>query len=616
MAQVFKTPGVYRREIDLSEILVPAGISDGGVVVRSRKGPINRPVLVTNDKEYIDTFGKPYYLSGTNDTAEQSSIRTLIPEYGYGAYAALEYLKESSTLYVVRSFSTTDIYSSNEISSDLSIPASSAQATVSAQDSPTIDKPNEIYSIDQQKSNMGGTLLISSLYPGTDGNNLAFNIESFNVSADWRYLYDDYPTVVSATESSGNNPSEIAQHFPIANKVFKLNIYEKSDSQTWTDFYTNSADRTNSRVRVTPVETWYGTLQPQLDDNNNSLFIEDVVNGNSKYIYVRSSQNNIRFSYITSYGNLPVREDSNGDDFVDYSKLHELSGGFTTVNNGLNDTSPWSKFENREDVNVSILINPSWRTNVKQEVARIAAKRMDCIAVSQTGSLDKSTVTNILNQEEYGYKTASYVSLYAGYSKIYDKYNDKFVFLPNSIFGASLMARTDNIADPWSAPAGIDRATLSVFDQKKVFSFDEIGKLYDKNINTVRFIRGTGFVMWGQKTAQLKKSALDRINVRRNLLYIENNIENALLPFTFEPNNDKTRLRVFSLVDGFLETVLAGGGLTNYEVVCDETNNTAEVIDANQLNVDVYVQPTRVSEFIQLTTVITRTGISFSEVRI
>jgi hypothetical protein len=178
------------------------------------------------------------------------------------------------------------------------------------------------------------------------------------------------------------------------------------------------------------------------------------------------------------------------------------------------------------------------------------------------------------------------------------------------------MARGDNIANPWDAPAGIDRGTLSVLDARKVWSMDDIGKLYDKNLNTTRFIRGTGHVMWGQKTAQLKRSALDRINVRRNLLYIENNIEPALLPFVFENNTDKTRLRIFTIVDEFLAGVQAGGGLTAYQVVCDTTNNTPTVIDSNQLNVDIYVQPVRAAEFIQFTTVVTRSGVSFSEVRL
>ena len=122
--------------------------------------------------------------------------------------------------------------------------------------------------------------------------------------------------------------------------------------------------------------------------------------------------------------------------------------------------------------------------------------------------------------------------------------------------------------------------------------------------------------MWGQKTAQMKASALDRINVRRNLLFIENNIEVAMFPFVFENNTVQTRLRAWSMVDEFLAGVQSGGGLTAYDVVCDETNNTAAIIDANQMNIDIYVQPVRSAEYIQFTTVVTRTGVAFSDVRL
>ena len=105
---------------------------------------------------------------------------------------------------------------------------------------------------------------------------------------------------------------------------------------------------------------------------------------------------------------------------------------------------------------------------------------------------------------------------------------------------------------------------------------------------------------------------MDRINVRRLLLFIQNSIEPSLLPFLFEPNNDKTRSRVFGVIDGFLSGVAAEDGVVNYQIVVDESNNTPQVIDSNQLNVDIYVQPTKTIEFIQLQTIVTRTGVSFS----
>ena len=150
--------------------------------------------------------------------------------------------------------------------------------------------------------------------------------------------------------------------------------------------------------------------------------------------------------------------------------------------------------------------------------------------------------------------------------------------------------------------------------QLRTYNESEIGFMYDNNINVSKFIRGIGTVMWGQKTAQLKASALDRINVRRLLLFLQNSIEPSLLPFLYEPNTEKSRSRLFSIVDGFLAGIQASDGVTAYQVVCDDSNNTSQVIDNNQLNVDIYVQPVRTIEFIQLQTIVTRTGVTFAEV--
>ena len=152
MARVFKAPGVTRREIDLSEILVPTGISNGGIVVRALKGPVNRPVLISNDKEYIETFGEPIYTSGTGSPGTQTETEKLIPEYGYGSYGALEFLKESSVLYVVRAFDAdNDKYSNIEVNaSDLAFTVSAAGITGGAYvKGDRLDAPNYISIIDE-----------------------------------------------------------------------------------------------------------------------------------------------------------------------------------------------------------------------------------------------------------------------------------------------------------------------------------------------------------------------------------------------------------------------------------------------------------------------------------
>jgi hypothetical protein len=626
----FTYPGTYREEIDLSNILVPVGTSNGGIVIRSRKGPVNRPVLVSNDKEFIDTFGEPIFTSGSGSTTENAK---LTPEYGYGAYAAIEFLKESSNLYVVRDFTAgTDNYAGATYGTDMTFTLLSAGVSGTRWAAGERLDRTDYISIIETYGNTGGdgasNFTVAYVGPGIDGNSVGVTVEPFSLSADWKFAYDNYPSSANAASAATLTDNEIDTWYPIASKVFKMNVYVKPTTQEWKDLYRNSTDRDNGRLYIAPVETFYGSFSESLkDNNNNNLFIEGVVNGNSDYIYVKKGASfaptGNHFPYVNSTSELsalPDAEDTNNQSYVKWQTsattnpgLVTLSGGSNSITTGLTDTAGWNMLEDRENTTVNILIGTSYSTAQKQEIARVASSRADCICVLQTGELDDDSTSEVIASEEYGYRSPSYAALYCGYSKIYDSYNDKFVWVPNSMFGAAIMARTDNIANPWDAPAGSNRAVLSVLDQRKIWSRDEIGKLYDKNINAVKFERGIGYVIFGQKTAQLKKSALDRINVRRNLLFIENNVETALVPFLFENNTSKTRLRVFSIIDEFISGVIAQGGLTQANVICDQTNNPSSVIDANQLNVAIYVSPARSIEYILQTTVILRTGVSIEE---
>lgn len=633
MANVFKAPGIYREEIDQSDILVPDGVSNGGVVVRSQKGPINRPVRISNDKEYIETFGKPVYTSGTSGDR-------YTPEYGFGSYAALEFLKESSQLTVVRGWSTDDKYANCWVGDDLGIEAyTSAEMGNYTDISPEseyadFDELDNIQAL-EDVIDFEGAINVFSNNPSKDGNNIAITIEPFSPWADWRYTYDPYPADETAATSMSLDDMSATTYYPIASKVFKISIFVKPEKSDWRDFidetgkvgdglednqYTSGtaasvsgSSPTYKCYRLEPVEVFYGSLTSVFDDNNNDLWIENVVNGVSKYIYVKTDSSVTNFVNLDSYDYVSNKKDTTGR-FIFENHLVKFANGASSQDTGIGNIAGWSGFQDREYSNVSILINCDHSANVKQEVARIAAKRMDCIAIGQVGTLTQTSRSDIKDSESYGYVNPSYMALYAGYSKVFDSYNNKYVFLPNAIFGASLMARTDRVANPWSAPAGINRGILPVFDQKKIFTEFDIGELYERNINCVKFLRGIGFAMFGQKTAQLKNSALERINVRRLLLYIENNIENTLNQFLFENNTDKTRLRVYNIVEEFLRQVYSGGGLEGYKVVCDDTNNPSQVIDSNQLNVDIYVQPTQVIEYIKLSTVIARSGVNISEI--
>jgi hypothetical protein len=621
MPRVFSYPGIYKKELDLSTILIATGISNGGLVGRFQKGRIRQPVQVSNDKEFIEKFGAPYYVSGSGLTGNDP----LIPEYGYGAYAALEFLKESQTLYVVRAFDAEDVYAAIQIDNDLTsantdcssgIP--SLTATPSVYD--TADNISSIEAITTTEP-----ILVGSVSPGLEGNDIAITVETLSPTADWLYRYDAYPSDISATTSAiwtSATSGDIATHFPVASKVFKLKVYKKEPEQTWDTMYSNSADKAATKLRIQEVESYYGTLTSVYDGDGNDLSIETAINGNSKYVYVKAlASATLEYSYDFSglSADVPDGIDSNGYYVLNATKFCELANGAVHETNGLDssDDDMWDYFLNREELPVQILINSSYVTTTKQRVGAVVARRMDCIATNQVGEIDDVTYTDIINSEAYGYIAPSYVSLYCAYSKVYDNYNDAYVWLPNSIYGASLFARCDNIANPWDAPAGITRGVIGVLDQNKILTDTDIGKIFDKNINCVKLVRGTGFVMWGQKTAQLYKSALSDVNVRRLLLYIENNIEIAMFKYLFENNTTQTRLRAWSEVDEFLAGVQAGGGFSDtggkgYNVVCDETNNPASVIDANQMNLDFYIKPPRAIYFLQFSAVVLRSNSSVS----
>ena len=249
MARTYSAPGIYKQEIDLSEILVPTGISNGGVVVKAKKGPINRPVLISNDKEYIDTFGQPIYTSGIGTTNAEDR---LIPDYGYGAYAALEFLKESSTLYVVRGYGSSDKYAGVKVDNSGSTLSSASAGGITATtytQGARLDSKTYIRAIEEFAVG-NNDFTIAALGPGTDGNSIAVVIEPFSPSADWRYTYDEYPTNSADTQQSAI-PSDSLSAYPIAKNIFKLNIYTKSTLLSgWDQLYRNMDDKAAKALLV------------------------------------------------------------------------------------------------------------------------------------------------------------------------------------------------------------------------------------------------------------------------------------------------------------------------------------------------------------------------------
>ena len=198
---------------------------------------------------------------------------------------------------------------------------------------------------------------------------------------------------------------------------------------------------------------------------------------------------------------------------------------------------------------------------------------------------------------------------------IYDKYNDQFLYIGTQGHLAGLCANTDRVAEAWFSPGGFNRGQLKgvtklAFNPKKA-TRDE---LYKAGINPIVTFPGQGTVLFGDKTLQSKPSAFDRINVRRLFITLEKAIATAAKFQLFELNDEFTRASFRNLVEPFLRDVQGRRGITDFLVVCDETNNTGQVIDSNRFVADIFIKPARSINFITLNFIATRTGVEFSEI--
>jgi phage tail sheath protein FI len=198
---------------------------------------------------------------------------------------------------------------------------------------------------------------------------------------------------------------------------------------------------------------------------------------------------------------------------------------------------------------------------------------------------------------------------------MYDRYNDVYRFVPLNGDMAGLAARTDLIADSWFSPAGFNRGVVRgavklAFNPTKT----QRDELYPKRINPVSTFPGQGTVLFGDKTGLASPSAFDRINVRRLFITLEKAISTASKFQLFEFNDEFTRANFRNIVEPFLREVQGRRGITDFLVVCDETNNTGDVIDRNEFKAEIFIKPARSINFITLSFIATRTGVSFDEV--
>ena len=309
-------------------------------------------------------------------------------------------------------------------------------------------------------------------------------------------------------------------------------------------------------------------------------------------------------------------ETNAASDIFNYSLVNGIDGSGTSDYAKVgNITTALTQFENPEAIDINLLfaeVDADGANTIGSKVVEVCGtKRKDCVGfISPHPTADEADdVTGDLSYNN------SYVVLDSSAVYVYNKYNDTFRYIPANGHIAGLCARTDDTNDPWFSPAGYNRGNLlGVTKLKWNPTKSDRDTLYKAGINPIISEPGQGILLFGDKTAQKKPSAFDRINVRRLFVVLEKAISTASKFQLFELNDEFTRAMFRNMTEPFLRDVKGRRGITDFLVVCDETNNTGAVIDANRFVADIYIKPARSINFITLNFVATRTGVEFSEI--
>ena len=327
-------------------------------------------------------------------------------------------------------------------------------------------------------------------------------------------------------------------------------------------------------------------------DNGTNNYLVDVINGRSSWVTVSGMPGNYDFDFAGG---------TNG-----------------TALTSSNYASGFDVYANKESIQVDFLIAPAGGqttpTDIHTAMNAIAAARKDCVAVvspdeASVVSGDMSSYVTTLNEN------SSYLIVDGNWIKVYNKYLDKYETLPAASSTAGIMAASDAVSAPWFSPAGSRRGQyLGVTELVLNPSKTQRDAMYKLGVNPIVSMPGQGVMLFGDKTHLARPSAFDRINVRRLFLTIERAISQAGENVMFEFNDEFTRAEFVNIVEPFLREIQGRRGITDFRVVCDATNNTAEVVDRNEFIATCFIKPARSINYVTLNFVAVRTGVEFEEV--
>ena len=600
---VFLSPGVFVRETDLSQIIPTVASSSAAIVGASNRGPVNKRVLVTDVKQFIERFGEP-------DTS-----------VGFMHYASLGYLSDGNQLHVTR-VSNGALHSGIVINSNTS--------TTTSRELAAGEDDIDTFSFTTYTD---GLIAIFSENPGSWGNDIRVNITNTNtventfdievrVNEAGNYVLRERWTVSRQIKTDGFGNQLYLENRINGNSQFIRVKDNVSESNSVLPKHTVSSNYSVGTGNGT-ITSFSGTvsdvkpLQPlsiKVTVGSDTNILQDDGNGNLVGSVGSGTINYSTGVFSINYNTAPA---SNATIVLErfiviQADLDDGANGSAVTDGQIN--TGWDLYTDPDAVDVRILINGGYATlAVQNKMKDLAERRMDCIAIFDTPANTQKASDAINWRRNTQNINSSYCALYSPQLNVFDQFNDMDVDIPSSGHVAGIYARNDFMREPWTAPAGLQRGLLTLNSLKENYTQGERDAMYVQQINVARTFPGRGTAVWGQKTLQSAESALSRVNVRRLLIILEKSISAALLNSVFELNTEFTRLRIKQQIDSFLNIVLQRNGLTDFRTVVDETNNTPAIVDRNELHVDIYLKPTRAAEFIQLQSVITSSDANFNE---
>ena len=632
------SPGVLVQEKDLTRIIPAVSTSIGAFAGKFNKGPLDEVVSISSEQELVATFGKPDstnfedFFSAANFLQYSNALRVVRVQNSSVSNAT-----ESGSAFVIKN--TTD-YQDNYASGQASVGLWAARTAgafgnslqISTCPSATAYEEVNKTTVADAAMAVGDTVVTVTSAAGiTAGDIVNFGDEyEYRVVSvatnDLNIVRKDEPAYFGTSESSGLHqaPTNGAQ----VRRRWKY--YDLFDKAPGTSPYAQAKSGVNDELHIVVIDEdgdITGTKGDVLEKfeavskasdaktaQGSVNYYPDVIYKASNYIYWMdhnaggsnwgSAAAGTTFTDVTSVSNVSLQAGSDG----------------TAATIGQRKTA-YEKFQDGETVDVGLIIAGAGDATHIGNLITIAENRKDAVVFASpersdvVGIADANTQKSNVVSFFQGIQSSSYVVFDSGYKYMYDRYSDVYRYVPLNGDIAGLSARTDLVADSWFSPAGFNRGIIRgavklAFNPTKA----QRDELYRARVNPVATFPGQGTILFGDKTGLTAPSAFDRINVRRLFITLEKAIATASKFQLFEFNDEFTRANFRNIVEPFLREVQGRRGITDFLVVCDETNNTGEVIDRNEFIAEIFVKPARSINFITLQFIATRTGVSFDEV--